>query len=518
MEKEYDFVIIGSGLGGLYSAAMLAKEGYSVIVLEKNRQLGGCLQIFSREKVIFDTGVHYLGGLDKGQNLYRYFDYLGLMDMIKFKKLDMDGYDQISFSDDPVQYKVPQGYENFINYYAEFFPEERAGIELFCAKMIEVCRKLPLYNVEVTSDLDFMQFVLSDKPVDEVIASCVKDPALRRLLAGNNALYAGIPGVTPFYVHALVINSYIESAYKCEKGGAQISLALSKIIRQHHGQIRAHANVKKIETDDEKATCVVLESGEKIHGKKFISAIHPTVTLQLLGEDNKMIRKAYRSRINGLKNSVSAFIVYVVLKEKSIPTFNHNKYYVKCNDAWNNEIYTEEEWPKSVAIFTTPSKDPDYCEGLIIMSYMQYDDVKEWEDTFNTVAHEDDRSESYQQFKRDKAQKVLDLAEEKIPGIRDNMKSYYTSTPLTMRDYIGGEGGSLYGIIKDHRDPLKTLIPPQTRIPNVFLTGQNTVMHGVLGVIVGAVKTCNEILGNNYLITKIKESTLYSQEVDESKK
>jgi all-trans-retinol 13,14-reductase len=517
MEKEYDFVIIGSGLGGLYSAAILAKEGYSVIVLEKNRQLGGCLQIFSRDKVIFDTGVHYLGGLDKGQNLYRYFDYLGLMDIIKFKKLDMDGFDQISFGDDPVQYKVPQGYDNFINYYAELFPEERAGIELFCKKMIEVCRKLPLYNVEVTGDLDFMQFVVNDKPVDEVINSCVKDPALRRLLAGNNALYAGIPGVTPFYVHALVINSYIESAYKCEKGGAQISLALSKIIRQHHGQIRAHANVKKIETDDEKATCVVLESGEKIHGKKIISAIHPTVTLELLGQNNKMIRKAYRSRINGLKNSVSAFIVYVVLKEKSIPTFNHNKYYVKCNDAWHNEIYTEEEWPKSVAIFTTPSKDPEYCEGLIIMSYMQYDDVKEWEDTFNTVTHEDDRSESYQQFKRDKAQKVLDLAEEKIPGLRENMKSYYTSTPLTMRDYIGGEGGSLYGIIKDHRDPLKTLIPPQTRIPNVFLTGQNTVMHGVLGVIVGAVKTCNEILGDNYLITKIRDATLYGQEVDESK-
>lgn len=517
MEKEFDFVIIGSGLGGLYSAAMLAKEGYSVIVLEKNRQLGGCLQIFSRDKVIFDTGVHYLGGLDKGQNLYRYFDYLGLMDVIKFKKLDMDGFDQISFGDDPVQYKVPQGYDNFINYYAGFFPEERAGIELFCDKMREVCAKLPLYNVEVTNDLDFMQFVLNDKPVDEVINSCVKDPALRRLLAGNNALYAGMLGVTPFYVHALVINSYVESSYKCEKGGAQISLALSKIIRQYGGLIRAHAHVTKIETDEKKATCVVLENGEKIYGKKYISAIHPSVTLDLVGE-TKMLRKAYKSRISMLKNSVSAFIVYVVLKEKTIPTFNHNKYYVKCNDVWNNEIYTEEEWPKSVAIFTTPSKDPEYCDGLIIMSYMQYDDVKQWEDTFNTVAHEDERSEEYQQFKRDKAQKVLDLAEEKIPGIREHMKSFYTSSPLTMRDYIGGEGGSLYGIIKDHRDPLKTLIPPQTRIPNLFLTGQNTVMHGVLGVIVGAVKTCNEILGDNYLIAKIKEATLDKQVVNEPKK
>jgi all-trans-retinol 13,14-reductase len=269
--QEYDFVIIGSGLGGLYSAALLVKEGYSVCVLEKNRQLGGCLQIFSREKLIFDTGVHYLGGLDKGQNLYRYFDYLGLMDKIAFKKLDMDGYDRISFDDDPIEYKVPQGYDNFINYYASLFPEEREGIVEFCDLMRAVCAKLPLYNVEETKDLDFMDFVMNDKPVDEVIASCVQNESLRRILAGNNPLYAGVRGVTPFYVHALVVNSYIESSYKCVKGGAQISLALSKIIRTHGGVIKNHAEVVAIETNDERATNVLLKDGTKLFAKQFIS-------------------------------------------------------------------------------------------------------------------------------------------------------------------------------------------------------------------------------------------------------
>lgn len=509
MDKEYDFVIIGSGLGGLYCAALLVKEGYSVCVLEKNRQLGGCLQIFSREKLIFDTGVHYLGGLDKGQNLYRYFDYLGLMDKIQFKKLDMDGYDRISFEDDEIEYKIPQGYDNFINYYSELFPEEREGIILFCDKIREVCAKLPLYNVEETKDLDFMEFVVNDKPVDVVIESCVKNKSLQRILAGNNALYAGIKGVTPFYVHALVINSYIESSYKCVKGGAQISLALCKIIREHGGVIKNHAEAIAIETDDEKATSVVLKGGTKVLGKKFISSIHPALTLDLLGEDCKMIRKAYKTRIAGLQNTVSAFIVYIVLKEKTVKSFNHNKYHIRCNDVWDNEVYTEGEWPKSVAIFTTPSKDPEYCEGLIVMSYMQYDEMKPWEDTFNTVSAEDIRDESYQEFKKQKAEKVIDLASEVIPELRAHMKSYYTSTPLTMRDYIGVKDGSLYGVMKDHRDPLKSLIPPQTRVPNLFMTGQNTVMHGVLGVVIGGVKTCNEIIGNdNYLIKKIKQATL----------
>ena len=509
MDKEYDFVIIGSGLGGLYCAALLVKEGYSVCVLEKNRQLGGCLQIFSREKLIFDTGVHYLGGLDKGQNLYRYFDYLGLMDKIQFKKLDMDGYDRISFEDDPIVYKMPQGYDNFIQYYSDLFPDEKEGIIKLCDKIKEVCAKLPLYNVEETQDLDFMEFVMNDKPVDEVIASCVNNKSLRRILAGNNALYAGIQGVTPFYVHALVVNSYIESSYKCVKGGAQISLALCKIIRAHGGVIKNHAEVTKIETDDEKVTAVVLKEGLRVVGKQYISSIHPSLTVDMLGDDCTLLRKAYKSRISTLKNSVSAFIVYVVLKNKTVPSFNHNKYHFQCNDVWDNETYTEAEWPKSVAIFTTPSKDPEYCDGLIIMTYMQFDEMKQWEKTFNTVSAEDTRDESYQEYKKQKAEKVLDLAAEVIPGLKEHMVSYYTSTPLTMRDYIGGKDGSLYGVMKDHRDPLKSLIPPKTRIPNLFLTGQNTVMHGVLGVVVGAVKTCNEIIGNdNYMIKKIKNATL----------
>lgn len=77
--SKYDVVIIGSGLGGLESAYILSKEGYKVLVLEKNRQLGGSLQIFVRDKAIFDTGIHYLGGLDEGQNLNQSFKYFNIM-------------------------------------------------------------------------------------------------------------------------------------------------------------------------------------------------------------------------------------------------------------------------------------------------------------------------------------------------------------------------------------------------------------------------------------------------------
>ncbi len=100
MKEHYDTVIIGSGLGGLVSALILAKEGRSVCVLEKNNQYGGNLQTFVSENTNFDTGVHYIGGLSIGQNLYQYFNYLGIYDGLRLKKLNEDGFDIITFDGD----------------------------------------------------------------------------------------------------------------------------------------------------------------------------------------------------------------------------------------------------------------------------------------------------------------------------------------------------------------------------------------------------------------------------------
>ena len=66
-------------------------------------------------RVIFDSGVHYLGGLDKGQNLYQVFKYLGMMDKLKLQKMDEDVFDKIIIENDDKEYVYAQGYENFIS-------------------------------------------------------------------------------------------------------------------------------------------------------------------------------------------------------------------------------------------------------------------------------------------------------------------------------------------------------------------------------------------------------------------
>src|ERR1700743_597711 len=112
--ENFDVLIIGSGVGGLVCAGILALEGRKVGVIEKNKQIGGSLQTYVRDKVIFDSGVHYLGGLSKGQNLYQIFQYLGIMDKLKIKQMDLDLFDKIVIENDDKEYTYAQGYDNFI--------------------------------------------------------------------------------------------------------------------------------------------------------------------------------------------------------------------------------------------------------------------------------------------------------------------------------------------------------------------------------------------------------------------
>lgn len=107
-------------------------------------------------------------------------------------------------------------------------------------------------------------------------------------------------------------------------------------------------------------------------------------------------------------------------------------------------------------------------------------------------------------LKEQMAEKCITLAERFLPGLR-NISKYYTSTPLTWRDYTLTPEGSAYGIRKDFREPLMTILSPRTPIPNLLLTGQNLMLHGVHGVTMTALLTCAKVLGNEYIWNKLKE-------------
>jgi all-trans-retinol 13,14-reductase len=501
--EQYDVVIVGSGLGGLACGTMLAKEGYKVCVIEKNKQIGGNLQTFVREGVVFDSGVHYVGGLDKGQNLYQLFKYLGIMDKLKLRKLDEDVFDAILFEGDPVVYKYAQGYENFIRVLAEQFPEEEAALRIYCDKIKDVCSRFPLYNLRKGDYFDKIEALEIDTKT--FIESITSNKKLQNVLAGTSLLYAGEPDKTPLYVHALVLNSYIESSWRFVDGGSQIARYLSRQIVGSGGRIINYTEVVKFVEEGDKIAYVESSIGEKFYGNLFISNLHPAKTLEMTESDR--IKKAFRTRINSLENSISVFYVNVVLRPKTMKYVNHNYYYFAVEDTWSVLDYKLENWPMGFAFYySASSEDTEYCDGVTVMTYMRFDEVAKWKDTFNTVANENDRGAEYEEFKKVKSEMLFDMVEAKFPGFKDSIQSYYTATPLTVRDYIGTDDGSLYGITKDYREPMRTFISPRTKISNLYLTGQNLNLHGVLGVTVNAVMTCSQILGIDYMLEKIKNA------------
>ena len=501
--KVFDVVILGSGMGGMICAAILGKEGFKVCILEKNRQIGGSLQTYVRDKVIFDSGVHYIGGLDKGQNLYQIFKYLGMMEHLRLVKMD-EVFDKILFYDDDTEFNYAQGYENFIEKLLVSFPNEGKAIRTYCDTIKNICSKFPLYNLRGSVGWDEKAGVL-EIDTKTFVDSLTSNRRLREILVGNNALYVGQAYKTPLYVHALVLNSYIESSWKCIDGGSQISKILLKIIRGFGGEIYRNAEVKKIVEEDGKITHAELADSTKVYGKNFISNINPARTLELM--QTNVLKKAYRNRINNLENSISAFTLNVVFKKNTFKYFKHNYYVFKEGTAWTGGEYTQENWPLGYAIFLAPSsRSPEFATGMTILAYMRYDEVKKWDNTFNTVSSNKSRGEDYDQFKIMKAEILLNKVEEKFPGLRDCIKTYYTATPLSYRDYIGTNDGSLYGIVKDYKNPLNTFISPRTKLPNMYLTGQNINLHGILGVSMSGLVTCSYFVDGNKLIEKIRNA------------
>jgi all-trans-retinol 13,14-reductase len=502
--ENFDILIIGSGMGGLVCAGILALEGRKVCILEKNKQIGGNLQTYVRDKVIFDSGVHYLGGLSKGQNLYQIFEYLGIMDKLKLQRQDLDVFDRILLEGDDKEYDLAQGYENFIAKLVEHFPAEKDALVTYCNRIKEVCGKFPLYNLRSTNGLREKEEVL-EIDAEAYINSITSDTKLRAILGANNALYAGQGDKTPFYVHALILNSYIESSWKCIDGGSQIAKLLVKKIRENGGEIIRNCEVKKIVEENGRISHVECKDGAKVYAKQFISNVHPVKTLEMT--ETSLIKNAYRNRLKGLENSVSAFTINIVFKKDSFKYIKHNYYCCREGFVWTTTRHTEDNWPLGYAIFCgASSKSAEYADGLSILSYMRFEEVAQWKDTFNTVSNVNDRGETYDEFKKRKAEILLDAVERKFPGLRDNIKSYYTATPLSYRDYIGNDDGSLYGVVKDYKNALKTFISPRTKLPNLYLTGQNLNLHGILGASMSAIVTCCALLDNDNVITKIRNA------------
>ena len=518
-ERRKSAVIIGGGLGGLFTGAILAKEGLEVTVLEKNATAGGGLQTFRRFGETFDTGMHVVGGMRPGGNIWRICRYLGILDGVQLMDVDDDCTDRLFFAEDRRRYTIAQGREGFVESLARDFPHEREALQRYVEAVLRIADHTDLFNLRPSasgpslfaSSPDFLM------AATDFIAQFTDDPRLRAVLAYMNPLYGGRPGQTPAYVHAIISTLYIRGASRFVGGSSRFADLLAEVITSHGGRVLTGDGVEWVEVSHSPSPSAGGARGRHVVNVRtrkgivytadhYISAIHPCTLMQLM--DERAFPKAYRERLNSIPNAHSAFSLFIKLKPETFPYINHSEYYMtRYADVWNFSR-ADRPWPLGFLFMTPPEDCHAGCTSVtaskaLVTAPMPFDMVSRWASTSLRGEGTGHRGPGYEAWKEEMAAALLRQVEDLHPGFGQCIEAVNTASPLTIRDYYGAKEGTICGFSKDCRNIALSHLPVVTKIDNLLLTGQNNSLHGFCGVPLTAINTAEAVLGMNYVINKI---------------
>ena len=468
---KYDVIIIGSGLGGLICGHLLARAGRRVLILERQTQPGGCLQSYRRGAKVFDTGLHTVGGLAPGQPLHARFEQVGLM-RLPWRRLDAEGYEQVTIGSETFVHA--EGFDRFAETLIARFPGESDGIRRY----VDLLQHQPsIQEAGEQCAYDSLRVLFHDPLLLDVIAA----PMFKMELCRESL---------PLFHFLHVAAGYVQSSWRLCGDGGMLVQSLVDDLRHFGAEVICRAEVEELVERDGQIVAARCSNGETYEATTFVSDIHPKLTYDLI-RDSVRIRRIQRWRMESLKNTVGMFTVSLVLKPQTVRYFNHNKYVYRRANVWEAPLQGKkaEEPIDRVMLSCRVPEEGIYTTQIDLLTPMPWAICQQWADT--SVGH---RGSDYLSMKRQRAQECINLAETVLPGLGDAIEQQYVSTPLTWRDYNLAPEGSAYGVRKDYRNMLMTTFSTQTQVPNLLLTGQNLVVHGLEGVTMTAFQTAEEIL------------------------
>lgn len=469
MYMKYDVVIIGSGLGGLACGAILSKAGFKIIVLEQASRVGGSVQSYKRGNLYFDTGLHYIGGLENGQSLHNAFSHIGLLEL-PWKRMD-ECFDLVQFGNR--RYNLMQGWDNFVNGLGNDFPHQRNAL----ARYTDRIRNTRQEDMDVNA-WDYLHEVFCDETLINVLSAGAMKMELRK-------------ESLPLFNFAHAQSSYIDSSWRLEGNGDLIVTQLSNIIHEAGGDVKVHSKVVHIKHDESFASCAVVEDQSEYYADYIISDLHPSLLSNLLSDNVKTKRFISRNILS--ENTFGMFTTSLVLKPQCLNYRNHNIYMYDTPDVWN--LQNSNEPVSGVMIsYRVPQDNSCYATQIDLLTPMTWSECEQWADS--SSGH---RPESYHEMCMKKSMECVRLAEKAVPGLSDSIDRMYTSTPLTYRDYLSSPQGNAFGTRKDCRKSMLTFGTVLTPMKNLFLTGQSVNLPGIEGVTMTAFETCRHILGDSYI-------------------
>ncbi len=507
--ESWDAVVIGSGPGGLTTAACLGSAGKRVLVLEAHDLAGGNAQVFRRHHgedwYEFDVGVHYIGECGPGGLFTVIFDALGVGDRMDFRPLDADGFDTLVYPDFTL--RVPAGWDEYRDRLVDQFPNDRAGIERTLAILQTVAaeaRSLPGEDRET-----YDQWAL--RPLSELFSECELSPEACAVLDHWSGLYAGPPEQTATAMHAGIIGHYMNGAFYPEGGGQMIPARLIEVIEAVGGEVRCLSPVDRIVIEGGRAVGVQLENGERIDAPMVVSNADYRRTMRdLVGGEH--LNPATLAWAEDATMTLGLVCVYVVV---DIEIDGPNTNYFVFPDYRTDEVYAELDegaLPAGEVPFAyvalASRKDPDNSElcppghtnfQIMTLAPRGYDYWGVEKGPADGGRYR--RDDTYRERKDDITDRLITAAEKALGPFRDHIVHVETATPLSHERYTRSSEGTSYGYMHSPEQLGPNRPAFRTEVDGLWVVGANTVSgHGIAGAMSGGVFCASDILDRPLII------------------
>ena len=469
--NQHTVCIIGGGMSGLFTGALLAKNGYKVTVLEKNAIIGGGLQSFRRGDAVFNTGMQVFTGYEKEMITYNFFKYLKIIDKLKILSADSKAQ-EIVWLDRNHSYRLPKGRQAYEEYLIKNFPHESEGIKDLIKEVFKIGHTYDyLFLNKIQRHEENVRYAYMS--AYEFMSQYIKDKTLLSLFAYIGGTSGHSMETMPALEFCMMLTLYITDSHRFVGGSMQLVDVLVEIINQNNGVVINNTKVCKIMINDRNLSSVYSEDGRRWEGECFVWACSPKILLSI--SEEKIFRPSMMERINKYINPFTGYIINCKLKDKKFPFINSSVYISKPS--------ADAHFPPIAFLFTQPlGENQIWAQTMDIYIPATFAGVRKWAGTI--VEH---RGDNYNKMKLKIANEAIELVSKYYPKIKDAIDTFYVASPLTIRDYYGNPDGAVYG-------QQGLYVPIKTRVKNLFMTGQAVQNQGVAGIATTSIIVAETIL------------------------